>query len=655
LDVQTTVRLDKLLPRGMQLALPLTVTHTSVANDPRFLSRTDLRASGIDGLRAPRTGVTTWQLAARRATPVAHPVLGPLLNNLVLSSTYVAGGARTEYQDGRTRNLTVGLDYALTGQPHAVRLPFSGTALRWSPTQIRFTSALARGSDERDHFFKPAPAPDDVARRTDASTRVWRTGTTIEVKPVESLVARWDLFSLRDLRDYGQDAALDARVADAAGGQLGFERERTMQLVIGAQPKVREWLRPRLDVATAFGMLRDPNAAGIVGGIVTERARRAPDSMVDTTAAAMRDAFLPAPGTLSLSRAQVDEAMPRRLTASQSVTGGLALDVARALGARDTSARGMARLLRALSPLDLTYNRSLLSAFDDATFAPPLGYQLALAGTSAFRRVRGTPATAAGLTQTLGASASLALPYGTTLASRARRIANTSWTTRLDDTQAAVDGVQTVFPDATLRWSWRPPTRATTPLVTGATASLGYVATGARVTLPRLQLSADGFGPSAAEEDFRVTHVRTIPLNASVTWALGGLSTAAGLTRTTRTDSLPGSIARGASSELSVDAGRAFRVPASWGVGLRNDLRTRLSWQESRSRTTVDDLRRGTEGRLADNGRRAISLNADTDVTETLLFSLQGSRILTTDRNLDRRLSQLVLSAVMQVQFYGGK
>ena len=653
LDVSTTVRLDRLLPRGFQLALPLTVTHTSVANDPTFLSRTDLRAGDIDGLRAPRTGVTTWQLAARRATPLAHPVLGPLVNNLVLSSTYVAGDTRSAYQDGRTRSLTVGVDYAVEGAPHAVRLPFTATPLRWTPSQIRITSALARGTDERDHYFKPAPSPDDLAQRTAADSRLWRTGTTVELKPVESLVARWDLFSLRDLRDYGREPTSDARLLDAAGGQLGFERERTMQLAIGAQPTVREWLRPRFDLTTSYGMLRDPNVRALQGVPVTAAtlADGARDSRVDTLAAAMRDAFQLTPGTATSARAEADGALPRRLTASQSVMAGVALDLAGAIGARDSSARGLARVARLLSPLDLTYDRSLLSAFDGATFAPPLGFQLALGDAGAFRRVHGVAATAAGVTQTLGASATLALPLGASLASRARHVTNTSWTTRLDESQASVDGVQTIFPDATLRWSWRPAAANRSPLVTGASASLGYVASLAQVSLPALVADL----PRDAAPDFRTTRVRTLPVSASVNWALGGLTTTAGLTRTTRTDSLPGSIARGLADELTVDAGRAFRLPPSWGTGLRNDIRARASWQESRSRTIVDDLLRGTQGRLHDNGRRAISLNADTDVSETLLFSLQGSHVLTTDRNLDRRISQLVLSAVMQVQFYGGK
>ena len=36
---------------------------------------------------------------------------------------------------------------------------------------------------------------------------------------------------------------------------------------------------------------------------------------------------------------------------------------------------------------------------------------------------------------------------------------------------------------------------------------------------------------------------------------------------------------------------------------------------------------------LTDNGRQAFNLNADTDLSELLTFSLTGSQILTYDRN----------------------
>lgn len=61
------------------------------------------------------------------------------------------------------------------------------------------------------------------------------------------------------------------------------------------------------------------------------------------------------------------------------------------------------------------------------------------------------------------------------------------------------------------------------------------------------------------------------------------------------------------------------------------------------------------QSRLADNGRQAITLNADTDIAENITFSLQRARIVTFDNNLNRRFTQIVLSAVLQIAFFAGE
>ena len=76
-------------------------------------------------------------------------------------------------------------------------------------------------------------------------------------------------------------------------------------------------------------------------------------------------------------------------------------------------------------------------------------------------------------------------------------------------------------------------------------------------------------------------------------------------------------------------------------------------WQQTRANTYITDLTRGGSSRLADNGRSAVSLNADTDLSETVIFTLQGSRVITYDNNFNRRATQYVLSTVLQVQFFG--
>jgi hypothetical protein len=102
-----------------------------------------------------------------------------------------------------------------------------------------------------------------------------------------------------------------------------------------------------------------------------------------------------------------------------------------------------------------------------------------------------------------------------------------------------------------------------------------------------------------------------------------------------------------------VDAGRAFRIPESWGLGLRNDVRTRLGIQQSHLTTFVFDAASGARSRLQDNGRQSFNLTADTNLSETLVFTFQGSHIVTFDNNLNRRFAQTVFSTVLQIQLFG--
>ena len=58
---------------------------------------------------------------------------------------------------------------------------------------------------------------------------------------------------------------------------------------------------------------------------------------------------------------------------------------------------------------------------------------------------------------------------------------------------------------------------------------------------------------------------------------------------------------------------------------------------------------------LTDNGRRAFSFSADTEVAENLSSSFVFSRVESFDLNLNRRFTQTVLSAVLHLQFFGGE
>lgn len=626
LDIVGTVHLEKLLPTSLGLAMPLTVTHVASSSNPLYLTGTDLQGAGVPNLRTPGSGTTTYALSVRRTTPFGNPLLSALVDNLGLTSTYTSGDSRDEYQRAASDQFAMSLDYSVAADARTMTLPFfpgprdslsgGGPALRWNPTVFRFSSGVVRGSDERLSFFKPADAPDDSARVSRASQNLWRNATTLELRPVSAITARWDFVSLRDLRDYGDTTAAARAVTDSRakmfGANVGTERERSLLTSVGFAPQFSSWFRPRADFGTQYGMLRDPN-------------------LLSQT-------------SLSLGNSVV-EALPSRVTVSQNMGGGVNIDIGKAITHYSADSTVWRRLSSVFQPMDITVNRSLLSAFDAAANGMPTSLQFGLGGVDAFRNANGSISATTGLTEALSASQSLLLPFNVALVNRYRRTTTRSWTRRFDDTQAVADGAQTVFPDMSVRWNWTPPSLLQ-PIFKSVGANAGYARSLGTTFLP-----SDEFGQAA---ELRGSRVRTTPFNTTIAWGFGrGLVTSAGYARTVRTDSLPGSVADGTQEDMNFDVGRAFKLPKSLGFTIDNDIRARVGWQQTHTTTYITDLARLGTSRLADNGRTALNLNADTDLSETVVFTLQGSRVLTYDRNFNRSATQYLLSAVFQVQFFG--
>ena len=241
----------------------MTITKTSLGNDPLYLSQSDISGRGTPGLRRPRNDRTVYSLSVRRTTPIDLGVLGPLLNNLSATTTYVSGVDRTEYQDGHARNFSVGLDYLVTNDTaRTLHVPtwLDGTlaslpsvlqagpvsalrtsAFRWNPTQLRFTTGIVRADDRRLSYIKPAGSMGDRPAESSALSRLWRNGGVLEFHPTNGLIARWEMQSARDLRDYGDTTTttlVTTRQRQSVfGANTGFERERTMGTSLSFSPQ----------------------------------------------------------------------------------------------------------------------------------------------------------------------------------------------------------------------------------------------------------------------------------------------------------------------------------------------------------------------------------------------------------------------------------
>jgi hypothetical protein len=637
LDIGTSVRLDKLLPDGLGYAIPVTINHSAGTNNPLFVSRSDLRGDGIKGLRTPRSDATNIGVSLRRTTPLQEGLLATLLNNLGATANFGSASSRSEYQDGTNKHFNAGVDYNLATQPETRPMPqwvdhaigalpdwlqrtewlqaFKNARWRLAPSNVRFSSSLARATDHRTAFLKPAETFSDTGRLVTGLTHVWRNAAGIEYQPFEALHARWDITSLRDLRDYG-DSTPTAIVASSERGKLlgmdvGLERERQMNALFGFTPTVAFWLRPRLDFTSAYTMQRDPNTRTLV---------RAADST----------------GAYHL---------PRRVNSSQTITLGANIDLASAMRAYLHDSTVTPLVAQALLPIDVQASRSLISAFDGAPFTPGLGYQFGWGGIDHFRTQNGLSATSAGSNSQFTLSAGLRLPLGIALATRMQKVNTRNWTRRFDNSVAVIDGEQLTLPDLTLRLSLRP--QALSRFISGIGGSVRYLNTRQSSVVPS-ELAG-------APADLRVSRVMSYPVNGSITWNVGtGLLTSFGIGATHRIDSLPGSVMESRARDVNADVSRTLKLPARWNF--KNDLRARVSYQASTSQAWVENQNAaGKRSRLADNGRQAINVNADADVAENLTFSLTGARIITFDNNLNRRFSQIVFTAVLQISFFAGE
>ena len=208
-----------------------------------------------------------------------------------------------------------------------------------------------------------------------------------------------------------------------------------------------------------------------------------------------------------------------------------------------------------------------------------------------------------------------------------------------------MDGTQIVFPDVSLRWAGKP------AVLSSIIASLGM---NARMLETR---QFNGTQPLFGElvDDRGQLRVRSYPMNGSIVFAgERPISSTVGFSLSRRLDAKPGLSSNGDNSDFSIDVSKPWKLPADWNA--RSDLRTRVSYQKSQGQNfAINPLAPTGESRLSDNGRRAFSMSADTDVAENLSSSFVVSRVESFDRNLNRRFTQTVLSAVMHLQFYAGE
>jgi hypothetical protein len=624
ITVAATWRLDQWLPAHWSLEIPVTLSHRTSRIEPQFVTQSDIRGGAIQGLRTPRLNNTSVTFSMRRIAPVGASWVDLLLDALTADGSFSALGNRTEFQHARVRDGQFGLDLATGRFPGpdrgvgllATALPNLGP-LRLSPTYLRVATSLSGESDRRQAFLKPAVTGDDPAPQVRGEERLWRSSSTMEWRLLPELSARWDVVSSHDLREYdgttlGAIAARQER-SSLFGLNVGLERERTMNTSLVFSPPGAGWLRPRLLLGSTYAMLRDPN-------------NRAIGAAPGTTPG---DGFVPR--------------LASRLGNTQYATAAATFDAKLALQSLTHENSWIVRIARVIQPIDVSVSRNQLSSYDGVPVTPGIGYQFGWGTIEGFRSLDGFTAANAGRSTDLVVTNTLVLPGGVSVATRAQRTLSNHWNRRQVIRLTEVEGEQSVLPDISVRWSGRP------WIVSGLFQSLGFTARAIRGHQQWISRS----NVAGAADEVRASRQESLPLSANLVTAWGDVSLGGTWALRRWTDSLPGSVSNASGAEVSADIAKSFPLPAGWGT--RSPLRTRLSYQENTAESFVSNAAVfGARSRLTDNGRRSINLNFDTDVSETMTLSLQGSRVLAFDRNFNRRVVQTFITAVFQMQFYSG-
>lgn len=605
LDLNATFHLEKLLPRAFGFALPMTLSYRNSSTDPYFLSGSDIEGDAILGLRTPRTAVRSFTLGIRRIVPLEAGVLSPLLNNLSLFTTYSTMDDRSEYNDNSAYDFKLGLNYNLSNA-------LNSSGLTIVPTNLVLYSNYERGSGRQLNYFKPAAAQDDPGTITRQQNHLIRNGGGITFQPFLHTLMNVNLLSMRDLRDYRDDMVvgpLDYLERERiAGLRVGMERARNFSTELMMTPVLSPWLRARISSVSSFNMLRDPNTLNFVAE---------PD------------------GSLRL---------PLQVGNEHSALFGITIDPPAFARTSTNIGRLTRTILNVLQPLDIAVDRFMLTTFDASGKSPSIKYQLGLGGMRNFLIQGGRPATSAAVSTQVIATQSIDLPFGTTLSTRFQHLTLRNWMRHLDNRLDVGDATQRTFPDIGLRWNIRP---------RGQGSALSLLSASARWVGTKQLLSSPGeFTPESGNDG--EVRIHNFPFSLSATWAgARPLVTTLGANIVHRVDNRPGASGTGNSVDINAEIARAFPLPSSWQT--ISDIRTRLAFHNTNGRTyVINPLASGLQSRLMDNGRRSVTLTADTDVAENLSSSFVISRVASFDRNLNRQFTQTVLSAVLHLQFFAG-
>ena len=630
IQLSTVWRLDRFLPTSLGIALPLSVTYSRTNVNPELLAGTDLQASALVGLRRPLSNSATYTLSLARSRRGTKWLVRGLVDPFSMSANYSRGRNLTELSNASSRAYAVQANYSLIlsrrgphldlggivkGLPGWLRESEAGQGLRRPqfnllPSNVRLTSGLTRNDQTLFSYQSPiARLQDSLIRPITSLVNLWRNSAGLTYQPLGMLTLNGDLSSTRDLRHYSDSTSL-GRLVNASrrsflGADVGVERDRQLSTGFNLVPRISSWLRPRFSSGSSFILSRSLTS-------------RPPIRVNGDTAGP----FI----------------LPQTLNNSRTQELGASVDLGRALDllVRDSS---LGTVFRRIRPLDFSTTRTRTSTYDLAAFDPGLGYMLALGGLDRFLHQDGATALGGSQYYTTSIAFGADLPYGFSMTGNYSLLRTESYQKAVPDFFESITR-QVEWPSGSVRWS---------RTLRHGPFSILSVSTGLR---KRAGLTSQpGFsGQSAVSNEISSTSV-------SPDLQIGlrnGMSVSLGYSSNRQRVGTNGNLTLSNQDNLVGTFGYSFRLPASVSHN-RKVVRASLTGVRGMATSCLQRAEEGVCEIVSDVRNLELRGGLDSEILRVMTAGLNFGYSVNDLRQIDRKVSQLFISASFQLYLYAGQ
>ncbi|MEO8138030.1 MAG: cell surface protein SprA [Gemmatimonadota bacterium] len=629
IQLASGVRLERFLPASLGLVVPVQVSYSRSTVDPQLLTGTDIKGADLVGLRKPESWSVAYNFSVRRTERGRSWLVRGFLDPLSFSGSFTNGKSVSELSQATSSSRNLAATYSLASTRHGTTLNLGGLVrllpkflrgteggralerpfLNLAPASLRFSSGLTRLQGDLLAFQAPVRRPTDALLTPVTSlTDLWRNSAGFSWQPLGMLNLSSDLASTRDLRRYADSTTL-GRVATAArkrlaGLDVGVERDRQFTTGLALTPRIVSWLRPRYLTGSSFVLSRS----------LTSRQPIREDG--DTA------------GTFIL---------PQTLNNTRFNEVGMSIDISRLFSRIAGDSSALSRGTRRVRPFDVSDRLTRSSTFDLAAFSPSLGYQFGLGGRGSFLRQQGDSAIGAAETRNTTFQSGAELPLGASFTLAYSRV-RTNRFQHVPGSFLTSETSQREWPKGNVR---------ITRTLRGSPISVIGIGTTFRGVHGTTVL------PSFSGRSVRV-------LNSSSTWTpdaqitlRNGMVFTASYSILNQENESNGNLTVLDQKDLTAGFTHAFALPTAISR-VRRIVRSQLSAVLSKSLTCLRSIGDPGCASVSDTRRQEYRANFDTEFARVLTGGLQFSYVLNDARSLDRKFSQIILSASFQLSLFAG-